>query len=346
MLFISPLTDDDAYSDDNLFSYKALCDYLNKCYSLYGKSQLANFTNYTLTNLVFEANALPFIDISFNGTSLYLNPAYVNTTFRLEEITYAYTQGGLSIVKVSNRPINILSSKVSIVRTFFSIACLYYMAYVLENDSKKLILEPLQVMIQVVEEVASDPINAKNLETLQKKIKRTMKKVSNYDKPLTKGLESSTYEIKVIQLAILRISTLLAIGFGEDGGEILRENLGTRRELNPMLQGKKKNAIFGFCDIRGFPDINVALQEKTMVFINEIAEIVHSSVDRFGGAANKNIGDAFLVVWKLDNENEEQPTYYKEVNYNDPHISRMADKAVLSYLHIILKINKDNKLRS
>lgn len=36
-----------------------------------------------------------------------------------------------------------------------------------------------------------------------------------------------------------------------------------------------------------------------MVFVNTIAEIVHSSVDRYGGAANKNIGDAFLLVWKL-----------------------------------------------
>lgn len=35
-----------------------------------------------------------------------------------------------------------------------------------------------------------------------------------------------------------------------------------------------------------------------MVFVNEIAEIVHFTVDSFGGSANKNIGDAFLLVWK------------------------------------------------
>lgn len=39
-----------------------------------------------------------------------------------------------------------------------------------------------------------------------------------------------------------------------------------------------------------------------MVFVNTIAEIVHSSVDKYGGAANKNIGDAFLLVWKLIDE--------------------------------------------
>lgn len=36
-----------------------------------------------------------------------------------------------------------------------------------------------------------------------------------------------------------------------------------------------------------------------MLFVNNIADIVHTMVDRFGGAANKNIGDAFLLVWVL-----------------------------------------------
>ena len=39
-----------------------------------------------------------------------------------------------------------------------------------------------------------------------------------------------------------------------------------------------------------------------MMFVNEIGEIVHGVVDAFNGAANKNIGDAFLIVWKLRTE--------------------------------------------
>lgn len=39
-----------------------------------------------------------------------------------------------------------------------------------------------------------------------------------------------------------------------------------------------------------------------MLFVNEIAEIVHGIVDRYSGAANKNIGDAFLLVWKYPDE--------------------------------------------
>jgi class 3 adenylate cyclase len=36
-----------------------------------------------------------------------------------------------------------------------------------------------------------------------------------------------------------------------------------------------------------------------MVFVNEIAAIVHGTVDHYSGSANKNIGDAFLLVWKF-----------------------------------------------
>jgi class 3 adenylate cyclase len=58
-------------------------------------------------------------------------------------------------------------------------------------------------------------------------------------------------------------------------------------------------AIFGFCDIRKFTDITEILQEGVMSFVNTIAHIVHSEVHSHNGCANKNIGDAFLLVWKF-----------------------------------------------
>ncbi len=49
-----------------------------------------------------------------------------------------------------------------------------------------------------------------------------------------------------------------------------------------------------------------------MLFVNEIAEIVHGiklniifnsgTVDSFHGTANKNIGDAFLLAWKIPSQ--------------------------------------------
>lgn len=44
---------------------------------------------------------------------------------------------------------------------------------------------------------------------------------------------------------------------------------------------------------------DLPLQEDVMEFVNSIAKIVHMEVSLHGGAPNKNIGDAFLLVWKL-----------------------------------------------
>jgi hypothetical protein len=44
-----------------------------------------------------------------------------------------------------------------------------------------------------------------------------------------------------------------------------------------LIPGKKIIAIFGFCDIRNFTDITEILEEKVMLFVNEIASIVHKN---------------------------------------------------------------------
>ena len=94
---------------------------------------------------------------------------------------------------------------------------------------------------------------------------------------------------------------MLAVGFGDAGAQIIAENIKNGGALNPMVPGRKMIAIFGFCDIRQFTDTTEVLQEEIMEFVNAIAQIVHSEVAYHGGAANKNIGDAFLLVWKLPN---------------------------------------------
>lgn len=70
-------------------------------------------------------------------------------------------------------------------------------------------------------------------------------------------------------------------------------------DVNPMIPGRKIFAIFGFCDIHNFSVANEVLQEDIMGFVNEIANITHNLVDSTTGAPNKNIGEAFLFVWKF-----------------------------------------------
>lgn len=82
-----------------------------------------------------------------------------------------------------------------------------------------------------------------------------------------------------------------------------------------------------------------------MVFVNEIGEIVHAVVDSFAGAANKNIGDAFLLVWKLPEEETEVNSKLKNiVAKKSAKSGYIAEMAMLAFLKCFANINKSRKL--
>jgi len=107
-------------------------------------------------------------------------------------------------------------------------------------------------------------------------------------------------------------------------------------DLNPMMPGVKTYAIFGFCNIRHFMDITEVLQTNVMLFVNQVAEIAHSQVDKFGGSTNKNIGDSFLMVWKFKVPED----FEDEVGLISEENRQQADMSLFSFVKILAKINK------
>lgn len=107
-----------------------------------------------------------------------------------------------------------------------------------------------------------------------------------------------------------------------------------------MLPGRKQCAIFGFCDIRGFNDVNEVLQEEIMVFVNTVASVVHKIVDKFQGSANKNIGEAFLLVWKIPDSNV---TLLEDGTYSiikSRQTKNICELALVSFLKVIAALQK------
>ena len=46
-----------------------------------------------------------------------------------------------------------------------------------------------------------------------------------------------------------------------------------------------------------------------MTFVNQIAEIIHGVVDEFHGSPNKNSGEQFLVIWRMDLDTQGQESW-------------------------------------
>lgn len=134
---------------------------------------------------------------------------------------------------------------------------------------------------------------------------------------------------------ILRIGSLMKVGFGSAGVEIIRKNLERGRSQNMLTfssQGSTVSCIFVFCDIRNFTDATECLQEEVFVFTNQIAAVVHSYCAAYGGSANKNIGDAFLLSWSLDDVAD-------GLGYTAK--NNQADKALLAVVRMCMSLRYD-----
>lgn len=106
--------------------------------------------------------------------------------------------------------------------------------------------------------------------------------------------------------------------------------------------------IFGFCDIRNFTDATEVLEAGVMVFVNEIAEICHQVVNRVGGNPNKNIGDAFLLVWKFNQDDTliVQNRHQSELELHSTLKTRQtADLAVYSFVKMIAESARSQNLQ-
>lgn len=136
-------------------------------------------------------------------------------------------------------------------------------------------------------------------------------------------------ETVVLEKTIIKIGSLLALGFGEAGAEIIGQNMkgSDSTALNAMIPGRRVEAVFGFCDINNFTEATEVLEDQVMVFVNRIADVVHSCIHEYFGSPNQNVGDAFLVVWRLS-------------GHDSSRRKRLADMSVISFIKIFAKVNK------
>ncbi len=158
--------------------------------------------------------------------------------------------------------------------------------YFFSTDVNKLVIGPIEKLVELVRKISANPLGVEY-------------KAMGEKDGFVDGMETT-----ILLTTITKIGALMRVGFGEAGAAIIARNLndseGGKGKLNLMGSGTMINSIFGFCDVRQFTDTTECLQEEVMLFVNRIAHILHNIVVQCSGAANKNIGDAFLLTWKIN----------------------------------------------
>ena len=233
----------------------------------------------------------------------------------------------------------------NLIRTIFSIGIFLFIYLLFLFDINNVMLSSIEKMVKKVEKMAKNP----SLETDSS---------NDINENVTHCLSFLEYsqekrkmdDFKIIIDKISKICSLVSFGFGEAGTQIISQVLkeGLNVDINPLIPGKKVMGIYGFCDIRNFTDTTEILKEKVMIFVNQVAEIVHQITADYCGSANKNIGDAFLLVWKLEDRfikevvNKQGIKELKLKNVN--RINQICDMVLICFIRILIEINKSYKL--
>ena len=240
-----------------------------------------------------------------------------------------------------------LEAELSICKTIFICIILAVSSSVLTRDAQVLVLTPIENMIEKVKKISENPLEAAQEQERKEVAEETAKSKKEINGKNKKNkVDEEPMETVILETTLNKIGALLALGFGEAGSEIIATNMQKGGgDVDPMIPGKKTHCIFGFCDIRDFADATEVLQQEVLMFVNEVAYIVHKTVDYFSGSANKNIGDAFLLVWKFPESVLQISDDGKNYTLSkDQYVSQLADMSVISFLKIIAEIHKNPKI--
>jgi hypothetical protein len=188
-----------------------------------------------------------------------------------------------SVAILNIKPEQQLDAGLNLVKTVFVMMVLVWGAVTFQQDAQRFVIGPIERMMDTVSLLSQNPL-------------------AN----LTSGLNDSDdladkrYETALLEKTIEKVSKLMQVGFGAAGAEVIGANMqGSDGTVNVMADGVVITSIYGFCDIRKFTDTTECLQEQVMTYVNSLGNMVHGATHRWFGMANKNVGDAFLLTWKI-----------------------------------------------
>ncbi len=249
-----------------------------------------------------------------------------------------------SVVAVGNYTIIVdirysthLTSILNVCKTILLCVMLAIGAIVFSYDTNELVVVPFESMLEKVKLLSKSPADFWNADNEDEIGVFTLQ--YNMQGPHgTLDKHGTNYETYILEGVIMKIARLLAVEFGEAGCRVIEGNLAAHDFLDPLIPGTKVYGVFGFIQILHFEQLTELMQTQVIKFVNQIAEVVHSTVDKCAGSTNKNIGDSFFVRWGF-NMQDILPTP-EDFLLRTRSAEVLCDLSLYACLKIIAKVTK------
>lgn len=260
----------------------------------------------------------------------------------------------------------IIENYLDILRTIYICFILIGGSWLFSSKTNGLVIRPIENIMERITKIIGDPQRFREIMFIEQERQAETARLALYKEDDEEGFDEMdlstnefleehglkkkeqkhkhrSLETKDLEDSVRKIGMLLGVVFGEAGTQLIEDYLSAEGNNSIMSQQAEQiEAVYGFCDIRNFTDATEVLQQGVMVFVNKIADIVHTITDQTLGSANKNVGDAFLIVWKL--------TRQRIVDANrfgtdiDRVYTNLSDMALYSIMKIFAEINRSFSL--
>jgi len=259
------------------------------------------------------------------------------------------------------RPYQRSSATLSMLTTSFICFVLCVGSLVFSRDANELVLNPLEQMMHKVNTIRDNPLIAMKMADQEyqneerARLKRQESRGQNMGRfgsfarraknivcCVGQGREKKKQDVMetaILEKTIIKLGSLLALGFGEAGVSIVSSNMSsTMAGVNAMTPGTRVDCFIGTAKVIEFSSVTQVLQGKVLTFVNQVAEIVHGVVDQYHGAANKNNGDTFLLIWRTRQKK------YKTECTEEQSLQKLADMSVFAFVTILSAVERSRVL--
>jgi hypothetical protein len=188
-----------------------------------------------------------------------------------------------------------LAANYSIGRTIATLVLLFLGAFAFDRNNKKMVIIPIERMVATIVQLQKNPL-AKAVsegEAEGEQGSGTNVTQSTRAAKAPKPRPTVTNETGMLERTLQKLTGLLQVGFGEAGSRMIKKCMDSNEQgdLDPLVDGDRIVAIFGFCDIRRFTDATECLREDVMMYVNEIATLSLSCGDyRVSEACKRGVG--------------------------------------------------------
>jgi len=240
-----------------------------------------------------------------------------------------------------------LEALLNLTKTLFICIILSASSYLFIRDTNTLVIQPIDSIISKIRTISNNPMEAVNAKEDRDYLKENKSEILKKNNKCCEKKEDEMMETAVLDKTITKIASLLAMGLGENGSNILSRSLKENfdQELNLMLEGQKTVAIYCYCELKKFYEIFKVFKEDILILVNDIADILHEICDENFGLPDKNPGEGFSLIWRINDEFTIVNPISNKLEVSKCNVvMQLSDAAVITVLKTLMEVHKTGKL--